>query len=77
MEVVRAQAVGGRAGDAESLPSMLTVKEVARLLRMPTKTVFEHCRTGKIPCVKIGRTVRVPKKKLLEVLNLREEDLSS
>lgn len=60
-----------------SLPDMLTVKEVARLLRMPVKTVFEHCRTGKIPCVKIGRTVRVPKKLLLEKLGLKEEFFSS
>ncbi|MGO0122232.1 helix-turn-helix domain-containing protein [Desulfothermobacter acidiphilus] len=60
-----------------ALPDMLTVKEVARLLRIPTRTAFEHCRAGKIPCVKIGRTVRVPKKLLLERLGLKEELFSS
>ena len=59
-----------------NLPDLLTVKEVARLMRIPVRSAFEHCRTGKIPCVKIGRTVRVPKKPLLEKLGLKEEDLS-
>ncbi|ACX52461.1 hypothetical protein Adeg_1359 [Ammonifex degensii KC4] len=58
-----------------ALPEMLTVREVAKLLRIPVRSAFEHCRAGRIPCVRIGRTVRVPKRKLLEKLGLREEDL--
>ncbi|MGK5083980.1 helix-turn-helix domain-containing protein [Bdellovibrionota bacterium FG-1] len=37
---------------------ILTVKEVADLLKMSTKTVYKHVRAGVIPCKKIGKEIR-------------------
>ena len=37
-----------------------TVPEVARMLGMPTSTVYTNVRRGVIPSRKIGRWVRIP-----------------
>ena len=51
------------------LPLMLTAEEVSRLLRIGRTSVYEAIRCGAIPSVKIGRTVRVPRHRLLEMLD--------
>lgn len=43
----------------EKQPSpFLLPQEVAALLRLPKNTVYEHARTGLLPCVRIGRAMR-------------------
>lgn len=37
---------------------LLTAADVARLLAIPTSSVYEYVRTERIPCVRIGRHVR-------------------
>lgn len=37
---------------------LMTVGEVASLLRMHPKTVYDRAARGDIPCLKIGRSVR-------------------
>lgn len=48
--------LGGPRGDP---PEFLTVDEVADLLRCDRKAVYEAVRHGQIPCLRIGRLVRV------------------
>lgn len=42
-------------------PDVLTVSEVARLLRVATRTVYVLLEQGKLHGVKIGRVWRVPR----------------
>jgi excisionase family DNA binding protein len=37
---------------------LLTADDVAGLLRVPKSTVYELARTGRLPCLRIGRAVR-------------------
>ena len=38
---------------------LLTVPEVAQVLRVPVARAYELTRSGVIPCVRLGRQVRV------------------
>jgi excisionase family DNA binding protein len=49
----------------------LTTADVAALLRVNPQTVRVWVRTGKIPHVRLGRTVRIPKDELLDALRVR------
>ena len=52
---------------AASLPEMLTVDEVAALLRVDRKTVYEAVKLGQIPgAFRIGRCIRFRRDALLE-----------
>jgi excisionase family DNA binding protein len=43
----------------------LTAREVSRLLGdIPTKTVLQYAREGRLPCLKIGRHVRFVRSEL-------------
>lgn len=53
---------------------MLTVNEVAALLRVHRETVLRHIRKGLISAVKIGRTLRVPREALNDTLNVNKGD---
>ena len=37
---------------------LLRGEAVAELLNLPITTIYEHARTGLLPCVRIGRAVR-------------------
>ena len=50
----------------EELPALLTLEEVAELFRVARSTVQQWKKSGKLPCVQYGRTVRVPKHRLLD-----------
>lgn len=43
---------------------ILTVDEVAEILRISRASAYEACRRGEIPTIKIGRRVLVPRKGL-------------
>ena len=56
--------------DPSILPLVLTVEEVARLLRISRNAAYSAVRDGAIPgVVRIGRTVRVSKDAVLEWLD--------
>lgn len=40
--------------------AMLTVPEVARVLRCSEQSVYAACARGELPCVKFGQLVRIP-----------------
>lgn len=52
---------------------MLTVTEVARLLRISRGTAYEAVRTGQLPSIRFGRVIRVPRHALECLLAGREE----
>ena len=37
---------------------LLTAVDVSELLRLPVSTVYELARSGRLPCLRIGRAVR-------------------
>jgi excisionase family DNA binding protein len=47
---------------------MLKVKEVAGILRVGRNQLYEAVARGEIPAVRIGRTIRIPKAALLQLL---------
>jgi len=51
-----------------NLPEILTVQETAKYLRLKRSTAYELVKQGVIPSVKLGRQIRVPKSKLLKML---------
>ena len=48
---------------------LLTVREVADILRLEEFTVREMCRDGRIPAVKIGRAYRIKESTLRALIN--------
>jgi excisionase family DNA binding protein len=47
---------------------VMTAREVADLLRMPTSTVYELARRGVLPASRLGRTWRFLRPRLEEML---------
>lgn len=56
---------------------VLTVIESARLLRIGRNAVYEAIHRGEIPHFKIGRSIRVPKAGLLQLLGANLPDVKS
>jgi len=51
------------------LPDVLTVEELAKLLRLNVKTVYDAIAQGKIPgCRRVGRIIRVSRQAVLSWL---------
>ncbi len=42
-------------------PSLMTLDEVAKYLRMKKVTIYKHAQEGKIPCFKVGSKWRFKK----------------
>ena len=65
-------------GGGEELPEVLTVEEVARLLRVNAKTVREHFNAGLLPGQRIGqKIIRFHRDTVLEWLRGRRCDARS
>lgn len=58
------------------VPAVLTVEEAAKLLRIGRGAAYEAVRKGEIPSVRVGRTIRVPRRALLELLGALEAGAS-
>lgn len=54
-----------------NLPPVLTVQEAASFLRLGINTTYEAVREGKIPTVRIGRRLLVPRAGLLALLEVK------
>jgi excisionase family DNA binding protein len=52
------------------LPDVLTVVEVAGVLRIGRNAAYEAIQRGQIPCVRLGRRVLVPKAALMEMIGI-------
>jgi excisionase family DNA binding protein len=51
---------------------LCTPEEAAKLLALSPRTVYAHASTGRIACVRIGRSLRIPRK---EVERIAEQGL--
>jgi excisionase family DNA binding protein len=70
-----AQAEGG---SVVALPSVLTVEEVADLMRIDRKTAYAAIACGEVPGVRrIGRCIRVSRDVLLRWLELGDVELTA
>ncbi len=52
----------------EGLPTVLTIPETAKILRIGRNSAYEAARRGQIPTVKIGKRLLVPRKALEHLL---------
>jgi excisionase family DNA binding protein len=55
--------------DEGSLPTIMTVREVAGYLRMHEMTIYRMARLGEIPAYKVGNRWRFNKHRIEEWLN--------
>ena len=52
----------------ESAPELLTVTEAAKVLRIGRTAAYEALRCGRIPAIRIGRRVLIPKVVLQDMI---------
>lgn len=50
-------------------PAVLRISEVAEILNINQATVRRHIQNNDIPCIKVGRLVRIPKDSLISYLH--------
>jgi excisionase family DNA binding protein len=49
----------------EDLPELLTVRETADFTRIGIRQAYELVRSGELPSVRLGRSIRIPKRALV------------
>ena len=59
--------------ELQAAPEFLTARQVADLLQLNHKTVYDLARRGEIPSIKVGGSRRFPRRKLLEALREQTE----
>lgn len=55
-------------------PECLTVEEAARVLRIGRSAAYAGVKSGDIPSIKVGRSIRVPKHQLVHLLDQGPQD---
>lgn len=53
----------------EALLLTLTVEEAGQILRVGRNTAYELVRCGKLPSVRVGKQIRIPRQALLDYLS--------
>jgi excisionase family DNA binding protein len=61
----------------EQMPELMTLHEVAKYLRVTTKTVSRMLQSGKIPATKVGRQWRFNKSSIQEWLNKKTSGIKA
>lgn len=56
------------------MPAVLTVEEAADVLRIGRSAAYQAARSGDLPVIKIGRSLRVPKNRLERMLGLKDDE---
>lgn len=64
----------GGEGPRTMADEVLTVQEVAEILRTTPATVYAWCRAGKLPAFKIGQQWRIRRKALDDMMNRTDGD---
>jgi excisionase family DNA binding protein len=57
---------------SDELPEFLTINEVATFLAIGRSSAYELIRTGRLPSVRFGRLIRIPKSALVAQLEPRQ-----
>ena len=70
---VRERLPGQESDGIAEAPEYMTVQQVATLLQLKPKTVYDLARKGAIPSVKIGGSRRFPRRQLIEALDEQTE----
>lgn len=52
----------------DQLPDVLTVEELCAFLKISPNTAYELIRQGDLPSIRIGRSIRIPKRALIKKL---------
>jgi excisionase family DNA binding protein len=52
----------------DRLPEVLTVREAAAILRVGRNQLYQAVERGQLQAVRIGRSIRIPKQALLDLL---------
>lgn len=58
-------------------PTALNVKEVAKILRVSTKTAYKLIDERKLPAVKVGRSYRIAKSDIVSYLRQKDKQSSN
>jgi excisionase family DNA binding protein len=53
----------------KNAPTVFTVYEVAKILRIGKISAYQAIDRGEVPCIRIGRRILVPRTALEQVLN--------
>ena len=61
----------------ENLPEILTAEEVAAWLNISVWSAYDLARRNELPCLRFGRTVRIQKRALTELVGRRPGILSN
>jgi excisionase family DNA binding protein len=56
------------------MPLTLTVEEAAKVLRIGRSAAYDAARTGELPTIRIGRSLRVPRHRLEQLLGIPNDD---
>jgi len=56
------------------LPDVLTVEEAGKVLRIGRGAAYEAARRGDLPAVRIGRSLRIPRRALEAMLGLTYDE---
>jgi len=59
--------------ELEHLPLMLTVDEAAQLLRIGRNGAYSAVADGALPSVRIGRTIRIPRAAVADLLGIQRD----
>jgi len=52
----------------KNYPDVMDVEQMCQILSVSTKTGYKLLNEGKIPCLKVGRSFRIPKVDLMKYL---------
>jgi excisionase family DNA binding protein len=56
--------------DLDQLPLLLTVEEAGKVMRISRTGAYDAVAEGALPAIRIGRTIRIPRDRLAEMLGL-------
>jgi excisionase family DNA binding protein len=55
-------------------PELLTVRELGEYMRISRRTAYEWVYTGRVPHVRVGSTIRIPRAELERQLGLKTRE---
>jgi excisionase family DNA binding protein len=61
----------------EGLPQFARVKDVARALDVPVRTILDWVDSGRVPAFRVNRTVRIPHSALASIATAAARDAAT